>query len=193
MPEQIETTETTADKTTEVAAQPAEETTSVEEVTVEEDKTETPEETEETEVKEVDFKTEARKWEARSKANRNALNEAQDSIADLQAELEDLKGKAAQPAADTETSTALTQATVENAKLRAAIEHGLSLEDLEFINGTSPEAIASNAKKFAERFASAPRAALRTQGASTESAKPLTLEEQIKEQIREAEEAARRR
>lgn len=40
---------------------------------------------------------------------------------------------------------------LENARLKAAITHGLTEEDLEFIGGATPEEIAEKAKKYAER------------------------------------------
>lgn len=45
-------------------------------------------------------------------------------------------------------------ATLEAARLRAAIEHGLSADDLDLIGGSTPEEIAERAKKLAERVTS---------------------------------------
>jgi len=45
-------------------------------------------------------------------------------------------------------------ATLEAARLRAAIEHGLSADDLDLIGGSTPEEIAERAKKLAERVSS---------------------------------------
>lgn len=44
---------------------------------------------------------------------------------------------------------------LENAKLRAAIDHGLSLEDLEWLSGKTAEEISERAGKLAERLGSA--------------------------------------
>lgn len=46
------------------------------------------------------------------------------------------------------------EAVLEAARLRAAIEHDLSADDLDLIGGSTPEEIAERAKKLAERVAS---------------------------------------
>lgn len=53
-----------------------------------------------------------------------------------------------------EAQKAATDLGLENAKLKAAIEHGLTADDIDFIGGSTPEEIADKAAKFAARLGS---------------------------------------
>lgn len=55
----------------------------------------------------------------------------------------------------TEKATALTDAQLENARLRAAIQYGLDEEDLEWIHGKTPEDVDAAAKKYADKHGKA--------------------------------------
>lgn len=96
--------------------------------------------------KETDWQAEARKWEKRAKDNKDAAARLK--------ELEDAqKTEQERLAEQLETErTAARNNAVEAARYRAAIEHGLSKDDLEWL-GDDPEQIEDRAERFAARIA----------------------------------------
>lgn len=100
----------------------------------------------------VDWVAEARKWERTAKENADAAKRLK--------ELEDRDKSEAQKLADAlEAEKAKgSTASAEAARLRAAIKHGLSEEDLDLLGSGTPEEIERRAEGLAQRLAAAGKA-----------------------------------
>ena len=95
---------------------------------------------------EPDWKAEARKWEKRAKDNSDAaarLAELEDAQKSEQQKLQEQLEQERQQA---------RQAAVEAARYRAAMSHGLSADDLDWL-GDDPEQIEVRAERLASRLA----------------------------------------
>jgi hypothetical protein len=168
-----ETTSTNADANTSENTEVNEETT--EKVEKESEKTDYKAEFEK-------WKAEAQKWEGRSKGNLKDAEALKSKVAEYEAKANE---------AD-ELRDQLTAKTTELARLKAALENGLSLEDTSFLTGSTDEEIAESAKKFAARIgAGTSRVPLRTQGAPTDNPRPLSIQDKLRADIAAAREAAK--
>lgn len=110
----------------------------------------------------------------RIKAERDTFKKAQDDAET--AKLSDIQK------AEKERDTARTEgqsAVIELARYKALVHYGLEEDDLDFIGGTTPEAIDAAAKKYADRHGGAakkagpsPRPQVRLRGGSDPSTEP---------------------
>ena len=99
---------------------------------------------------------------------------ANKSVADLTAELNDLKAKATvTPKADSDRLAALE---VENARSKAALKHGLSIDDAEVLKG-SPAEIEAQAEYWAGK--------LKAKGVTTDKAPDTSVKDAIDKKVAE--------
>lgn len=119
---------------------------------------------------EPDWKAEARKWEKRAKDNSDAAARLQKLEDAQKTEQEKLTEQL-----EAERATARTNA-VEAARYRAAMKHGLSDEDLEWL-GDDPDQIEDRAERLAARLAAATPEPPSTQRRPQEKLKPGTVPE----------------
>ena len=93
-----------------------------------------------------EWKAHARKWEVRAKANSDAADELQKIKDANKSDLDKAKDEATQTAKERDDSRA------ETARLRAALDHGLSKEDLELLEDVPADQVEARAAKLAERI-----------------------------------------
>lgn len=101
----------------------------------------------------VNWQEEAEKWKALSRKHEEASQKNADKAKQFEAwqdsqKTEQQKAEDAAKALQSERDTALTEA----ARLRAAIAHGLTEDDLDLIGGSTPEEIEQRAEKLAARL-----------------------------------------
>lgn len=98
----------------------------------------------ETPAKETDWQAEARKWEARAKANKSAA----EKLAEL-AEIEESSKSEAQKLAERAEAAekALAEAKAESLRLSVIAKHGIPEEYQEFVSGSTEEELVAKAEK----------------------------------------------
>lgn len=97
----------------------------------------------------TDWKTEARKWEKRAKANDDAAKRLAEIERANESEHQKLERERDEARSNAETSTA------ELARMRAAMRYGLAEDDLDLLGTGTPEQIDERAKRLADRLGSA--------------------------------------
>lgn len=102
---------------------------------------------------ETDWKTEAEKWKSLSRKNEDAAKANATKAKEYDAFLESQKTEQ-QKSEEAAKQLAADRAVLasENAKLKAALKHGLSDEDLELLGDGTPEQIETRAEKLAARL-----------------------------------------
>jgi hypothetical protein len=107
-----------------------------------------------TETETVDWKAEAEKWKANSRKNEeNAKANAAAAKRLKELEQANLTETEKLTEALKEAQTDATTSRAELAKLRAAVKHGLSEDDLELLGNGDPDEIEERAAKLAARLA----------------------------------------
>lgn len=181
------TAETTEEATEAVTETEVEKTSTVEDSTEKTEEVESPEnaKTEDEPKEPSDWKKLAQKWETRSKENFAEVKTLTTKVESYEKELAELRTNGSKVSTEvTELKSELSTKAVEAARFKAALAHGLSIDDTEFIVGTTEEEIAASAKKFADRVGSSTvRPTMRTQGAPSTKSKPKTLNERVLNQL----------
>lgn len=118
------------------------------------DETKTEEPAQETQT-EIDWTAEARKWEARAKANRKEADELKplaEKVSELEQQLEEAKTAASQ------TEAAVGKKDAEIVRWRIAAKYGVSEDDVElFLTGSDEETLEKQAQRLSSTSANAPK------------------------------------